>query len=92
MKIISKISKVVAGSELAMRSKLQVWSWAGECLDGEVVSLSTWMTDHAVQEAYCWHKRDPRNIWKVMATNRFVPLGHKLGGYTTYDKTTVLFS
>jgi len=53
MKIISKISKVVSGSELAMRSKLQAGSWAGECLDGEVVSLSTWMTDHAVQEAYC---------------------------------------
>jgi len=80
MKTISKIVKQSAGG------------WVGFTVDGETVSLSTRMTDHDVKYAVRSSGRSPNNIWKVMATNRFVALGHKLGWYTAYEGTSVLFS
>lgn len=79
MKLISKIVKQKAGG------------WLAECVDGSTVPLSTRLTDNDVKQAVnSW--RDVRSIFKVIAGNRFVPLGHKLGWYTAYEGTSVLFS
>jgi len=79
MKTLSKIVKQSAGG------------WVGYCPDGSTVSLSTRMTDNDVFTArkQNWHAN---NIWKVMTKNRYIPLGHKLGDYTAYEGTSVLFS
>ena len=78
MKLIVKITKQPSGGRM------------GECVDGESVSLSTWMTDNDVKRAYQLD-RSANNIFKIIAGNRFVPLWHKLWWYTAYEGTSVLF-
>lgn len=76
MKIIKKIYK-------------ENTSWLGECVDGEVVSVSTWLPDTDVQFAVKqW--MSVKNIFKLRNGNKYYPLGHKLGGYDVYDGTVVL--
>ena len=78
MKLINKISK----SDL--------W-WTGECLDGSTVSLVSPRSDGDIQTAVSkanWHCN---NIFKIKTWNRYTPLGHKLGDYTAYEGTSVLF-
>lgn len=76
MKLITKIFKSSDG-----------WVWV--CEDGSTIRLSTWLTDRDIKAAYCWHKRSPANIRKVIKWNKYIAFGHSLWVYKVDNNTKV---
>lgn len=63
-------------------------SRVGQCVDDTIVPLVTWVND-ATSTILIASQIAPYNLFKVKYGNKYIPLGHPLGEYTTYQETVI---